>query len=182
MPELVRAARGHHRRQQRFHLQAQLRVIRIAFRQSGQNIRMRHHKPAHRASPDVRGKSRLRIGPLLRFRTVPRVRVQAAFQPCLFKDQLHLLRRQIRPLHFAERHGEFRQERAGHVNAVQPHLLGIELLVPEAALRRRRLTLYLLDESAARLFVFRLARRLEQPQRRAPHADHIQIIFFRLIG
>ena len=90
---IVRAARGHHRRQQRFHLQAQLRVIRMAFRQSGQNVRMRHHKPAHRASPDVRGKSRPRIGPLLRFRTVPRVRVQAAFQPRLFKDQLHFARR-----------------------------------------------------------------------------------------
>ena len=108
--------------------------------------------------------------------------VQAAFKARLVKDQRHLLRRQIRPLHLAEGHGKFRQERAGHINAVQPHLLGVELFVPEAALRRRRLTLDLLDEAAAGLLILRLARRLEQPQRRAPHADHIQIVFVRLIG
>ena len=182
MPELVRAARGHHRMQQRLHLQAQARIGRVTFRQHGQNVRVRHHKPAQRAPPDVRGKPRLRVGPLLRPRAVPRMGVQAAFKARLVKDQRHLLRRQIRPLHLAEGHGKFRQERAGHVNAVQPHLLGVELFVPEAALRRRRLTLDLLDEAAAGLFIFRLARRLEQPQRRAPHADHIQIVFVRLIG
>lgn len=108
--------------------------------------------------------------------------VQAAFKPRLVKDQRHLLCRQIRPLHLAEGHGKFRQKRAGHVNAVQPHLLRVELFVPEAALRRRRLTLDLLDEAAAGLFILRLARRLEQPRAVRPMQIISRLYLSGLIG
>ena len=68
-----------------------------------------------------------------------------------------------------------RIERLGHVQAVEPHLLRIDLLVPESALRRSRLRSKLLAECVRRLRVSNVVSGLEQKKQHSSFVDLIEI-------
>ena len=65
----------------------------------------------------------------------------------------------------------FRIERLGHVQSVQPHLLGIDLLVPETAFRRPRLVDQLVEQHVHRLAVFLLSGQIVKPQQGTSRTD-----------
>src|SRR5437660_3842099 len=109
-----------------------------------QYIDQSHSVPSDCPAPKVRRLSSPRIGPTLLSGFVPAVIEQARIsiarmqvhQRKLFRDvvEICILMQSLRIL---------RVERLGHVQAIKPHLIGIDLLVPEATVGGTRLRLQL---------------------------------------
>ena len=79
-------------------------------------------------------------------------------------------------------HDILRVEGFGHVEAVQPHLVRVDLLVPEAAVGIARLLLQLHEERIQHLPVTRLARAVVELEERTPRADVVEVVLRLAVG
>src|SRR5262249_48340537 len=118
---------------------------RVTGGQEIKDVYERHAVPTDGAAPEVGGGSRGFVGPVLFFGLIPAMIKKApgrgvsvsGDEPDLFGDIVKGLR------------GGFNQlqvlsiERGGHVDAVEPNLLGVSLLMPEAAFGCSRLPMEL---------------------------------------
>jgi len=75
-----------------------------------------------------------------------------------------------------------RIERPGHVDAVEPHLVRIDELVPEAARARARLSRKLLAQERNRLPETRVAAGLVQRKQQPAGRDLVQVVIGQPIG
>ena len=122
-------------------------ALRRACRQQLQDVCERHREPPERAAPRVRRTPGRRIGPALALALVPGVAQQTgALVARPLGDEGDLPRDVVESRGLGERDRELGVERAGHVDAVEPHLVGVDALVPEAAARRARLSAQLLAQ------------------------------------
>jgi hypothetical protein len=110
-------------------------------------VHERHRIPADGASPEAGGATGLLVGPRLFFRLVPAVVMKSFFRiPGGLIDQHELFHHLVVKGGLVEETGVLGEKRRGHVKAVQPHLVGVPVLVPETSLARARVFAHLLAE------------------------------------
>ena len=73
-------------------------------------------------------------------------------------------------------------ERLGHVKPVEPHLMRIDLLVPESAVVVAGLLPQLREERVERCFIAHVARTVVQREQRTPRTNVVEIVFRLLVG
>ncbi len=84
--------------------------------------------------------------------------------------------RYVVPIILAKHLGVFGVERLGHIQAVEPHLIRINFLMPKSAFASPWMVLKLRAEQVGGLFVFCLARDAIKHQYSGTHADLIKIV------
>ena len=104
----------------------------------------RRREPSERAPPRVRALPRRLVGPYHRLRLVPSVAVEPRLRVvCMARHDCELVRDVIEGrvlrVAFEEARCVARVERTAHVESVEPHLVRVHLLVPEAAFGHARL-------------------------------------------
>src|SRR5581483_8023148 len=115
----------------------------------------RHRVPADRARPKLWRQTGLRIRPSLLFRFIPTVIEQTGFRVARMRfppDELpsDIVERTI----FVKGRGVLGIKRLTHVQAVQPHLIGIDFLMPETALVCAGVSSQVLSQLIGSFFVF----------------------------
>src|SRR6266850_7363509 len=140
-----------------------------------EHVHQRHRIPADRARPERPRPTGDRIGPRLRPALVDRVIEEAGVLVARVvpgeRALLHYIGVWRGPL---ERRGVFRDERAGHVHAIEPHLVGVDPLVPEAARRRARLRPQLSTQAIECRTVLRVAALAQQREEDLPRVDEVE--------
>ena len=86
------------------------------------------------------------------------------------------------PVVLAKDLGKLCIKRLGHVQAVEPHLRGVNFLVPEAALGSARLSLQLLAQGGGGLPVFLLPRHLIESEQVSSGQEVVEVVFVRLVS
>ena len=81
----------------------------------------------------------------------------------------------------AERGGVLREERARHVHAVEPHLVRIDPLVPEAARRRSRLGAKLVAQDLESRPVPRVAGLAQKGEEELSGIDEVEAVRIALV-
>src|SRR5690349_11581934 len=76
----------------------------------------------------------------------------------------------------------FRIERLGHVQSIEPHLLWIDLLVPETTLGSSWLRGELLAQRVRCAHVARVVRAIEEREEYATFVDLVEIVLVRRVG
>src|SRR2546421_8748140 len=107
----------------------------MVFRKVVESIDERHRVPTDRAGPEIWRQSRLRICPALLFRLIPTVIEKTSFRIARVRfhpDELPCDVIEGRVV--VKGSSVLRVERLAHVQAVEPHLVRINLLMPEATL------------------------------------------------
>jgi hypothetical protein len=78
--------------------------------------------------------------------------------------------------------GIFGIKRPCHIQAIQPHLVGVDLFVPESAAEGAHLMLKLVDQNTDRSSIPRVAGRLKQWEQQPARVNLIQVIFIYLVA
>ena len=100
-----------------------------------QDIYQGHRVPTHRSAPEIQRLSRMRIRPTLLPGFIPAVIKQTGFRISdMTLHQNKLSGNIIEVRVFMETLRIFGIERLGHVQAIQPHLIRINFLVPETTI------------------------------------------------
>jgi hypothetical protein len=81
-----------------------------------------------------------------------------------------------------KRRGIFGIEGLTHVEPVEPHLRGIDLLVPEASVRRPWLLFQLLTQQSGRLLVLFLFGVLVKSKESSAGENIIEVVILQLVG
>src|SRR2546430_12905713 len=155
----------------------------MVFRKVVESIDKRHRIPSDRTRPEIRRQSRLRISPALLFRFIPAVIEQTGFR--IARARLHpneLLRDIVEGCVLVKGRGVLGVERLAHVQAIEPHLVRINLLVPKATLMRARLRLQLFAQQIGSLLVFLLFSYPIERQQKFSFVDIIEVVVVQLVG
>ena len=88
----------------------------------------------------------------------------------------------VEPCRLVESRGELGIERGGHIDTVQPHLVGIDLLVPEAPFLSAWMGPQLLPQQRSSLFVALVTGGFVQEEQQLALVDLVKIVLFRTIG
>ena len=97
--------------------------------------------PAVGAAPEVGGEAGGFVGPFLRLAVVVAVEEKARLGIArMCSNELDLRAGFVDEFRVIKRGAGFGHERAGHEDAIEPHLMRVDLLVPESAIRISRLT------------------------------------------
>ena len=142
-----------------------------------------HSVPAEGTAPGVGGLPRHRVGPEHLAGGVEGVAVEPARgveSPC--RGALELGGDVVEKPALPRRGSIFRIERLAHVEAVEPDLVGIDLLVPEQATLSARLRLQLGEDILHCLVIFLRRAVFAQPQEGARRADVVDVVFFLLVA
>src|ERR1051326_4901562 len=126
---------------------------------------------------------RLLVRPALLPRLVPAVREQPRLRVArvlFYQDELPRDVVEVRV--FVERRGVLRVERLGHVEAVEPHLRWINLLVPEASLVRARLRPQLFAQKRGGTPVLLLTRDVVESEQKSARHDVVEAVVFRFVS
>ncbi len=119
-----------------------------------EHVDQRHRVPTNRAPPEFGRGAGGRVGPALLLGGVPAVIQKASLGVArVLLDQRDLFDDLVVGRRIVEGAAELGQERRGHVRAVEPHLIRINLLVPEAAVHGARLRFELALQEPQRLGV-----------------------------
>ena len=141
-----------------------------------QHVHQPQHVPAHRAAPSMGSTARFRVRPHLRPGFIPRMVVQPS--PGLigvFVGEGQLLRRITDTFLIAGHQAVLHIEGRRHMQPIQPHLIGIALLVPEATVRSAGLMTQLFPEDVRCSAVLFLPSRLVQVKQLAAITDIVQV-------
>src|SRR5918995_3196675 len=113
---------------------------RIIFGNVIQNIYQGHGVPAHGSAPEFRRLSRKRISPMLLFTFIPSMVKQASFRiSCMVLHPYKLIEDVVKVLHRAKYLRILGIKKVTHIKSVEPHLIGVPMFVPKAALFGSRL-------------------------------------------
>ena len=146
----------------------------MVLREPVENINEGYAVPAHGAAPCLGTESGLLIGPGHLLRLVPAMLEQAGFRVAhVAVHQQELLRDVVEVFGGLEGDGVLGAEGLGHVGAVEPHLVGVDLLVPVAAAGRARLHRELAVQEFGGLGV---ARVLGDPIEQQDGAAHLNVV------
>ena len=99
----------------------------------------------------------------------------------MFLYQDDLVSHIVKSFRFVERLGELSVERRRHIDAIKPHLVGINLFVPEATCARTRVRMQLFSQQVGCLLVTLVASLVVQREQRFPLVDLIKVVFFKAI-
>src|SRR5947208_6275983 len=142
-----------------------------------QHVDQSHSVPSDGPAPKVRRLSSPWIGPTLLPGFVPAVIEQASIS--IARMQVHqrkLLRDIVEICILMQSLRILRVERLGHVQAVKPHLRGIDLLVPEAAVGSTWLGLQLCAQKRGRLEVLFFFRDLIEQQQNSAVEYVVEVV------
>ncbi len=118
----------------------QLRASGVVFRVVVERIDERHHKPAHAARPELLRIPGLLVGPALLPGLVPTMKEQAGLRIARVPLHQHELFCDVgKCLRMMRDGGVLGAEGLGHVEAIEPHLIRVALLMPVAAFGVARL-------------------------------------------
>ena len=147
-----------------------------------EHIHQRHEPPPDAPSPEIGRSSGLGIRPPLGFALVPRMIIQ----PCpgivrVLVADAKLLHGIVYQVGTPELRSVARQERRSHVKPVQPHLMRIDQLVPEAPFQRARMAAQLAYQHVHRFLVLPVLGFAVQVEQHFPRIDEIQVIICHLV-
>ena len=145
----------------------------------GEHVGDRHRVPADGAPPELRRRAGLRVGPALGLALVPAVVEEAGLRRRAGADlgEQDLLGGVVQRRRLREHRRVLRQERRRHVHAVRPHLVRVDLLVPEAAVAGARLGVELRAQHVQHLAVAFLVGRVGgRGVQREQHLAHVDVV------
>src|SRR5947209_1450527 len=123
------------------------------------------------------------ISPTLLSRFVPAVIEQSCLRvSCMTFHQYELVRNVVEVRVFMKRRGVLCIERLSHVEAVEPHLRRINLLMPEAAFRSARVSLQLLAQSISSFLVLLLFSHLVKQKQDSTVKYIVQVVVIEFVG
>ena len=148
-----------------------------------QRINQSHRIPPHRTSPSVLGLSRDGIRPTFGAAHVRRMAIKPVLWIVCVAGTGHKLIDYIRiSLRKIITERIFRVERSSHINAVQPHLMRVNLFVPEAAIRIARLPFELAVKQIERFLILRILRLLINTEKDFTGVDTVETVIGQLIS
>ena len=154
----------------------------LSIRQDLTQIRKRNGVPADAAQPKVLRTARHRICPESSAAGIIAVVVQSLCRIVHMRAHIFDLRKGVGKIALAEFALEQSIERLGHIQTVQPDLVGIDRLMPEVALKRTGLLPELLTQRIGGLFVLFLTGFPVEREKNAALVDVVKIEFVRLIA
>ena len=114
---------------------------------------------------------------------VPSVVEQAGFMvSSVFFDQDDLVCDVVKVFRSAESFCEFGIKGCRHVNAIQPHLVGVDSFMPKPTFARARMRPQLLSEQLSGLSIALVARLIVQEKEQLARVDLIEVILLETVG
>ncbi len=132
-------------------------------------------EPSVGAAPKVWGIAGFRVGPFFRARFIPPVKVEAGFGVAGMRgDGEDLFGGFVEEVGAVEGGAGVGEERAGHEDAVEPHLVGVYFFMPEASVGGARLVFELGGEFGGDSFVFFVVGGVVQEEHEAAGGDIVE--------